>query len=139
MNAPQGLAAPASGTEIPDFEALAADPEIAPLLHFDPVVRKVKRPDGWTPELQRELIARIASTGTLQAAVWQMGKHATGAEALYKVPGAQSFRTSWTRRSSSAGAATASTPRLLTPGLSQAFSAADRRGPPTPNRRRRSR
>ena len=95
MNAPQGLAAPASGTEIPDFEALAADPEIAPLLNFEPVARKVKRPDGWTPELQRELIARIASTGTLQAAVWQMGKHATGAEALYKTPGAVSFRTSW--------------------------------------------
>ena len=95
MNAPQGLAAPASGTEIPDFEALAADPEIAPLLNFEPVARKVKRPDGWTPELQRELIARIASTGTLQAAVWQMGKHATGAEALYKVPSAQGFRTSW--------------------------------------------
>ena len=81
MNAPQGLAAPASGTDIPDSATPAADPEIAPLLDFEPVVRKVKRPDGWTPELQRELIARIASTGTLQSAVWQMGKHATGAEA----------------------------------------------------------
>jgi hypothetical protein len=50
-----GLAAPASGTEIRDFEALAADPEIAPLLNFDPVVRKVKRPDGWTPELRAVL------------------------------------------------------------------------------------
>ena len=101
MNAPQGFAATASGPdttatdEIPDFATLAADPEIAPLLNFEPVVRKVKRPDGWTPELQRELIARIASTGTLQSAVWQMGKHATGAEALYKVPGAASFRASW--------------------------------------------
>lgn len=80
---------------IPDFAALAADPEVAPLLRFDPVVRKVKRPDGWTPELQRELIARLAATGTLQQAVWQMGKHATGAEALYKAPGADSFRSSW--------------------------------------------
>jgi hypothetical protein len=59
------------------------------------VVRKVKRPDGWTPELQRELIARIAAAGTVQAAVWQMGKHSTGAEALYKVPGADSFRACW--------------------------------------------
>jgi hypothetical protein len=82
-------------TEIPDFAALAADPEIAPLLNFKPVVRKVKRPDGWTDELQRELIARIAATGTVQQAVWQMGKHATGAEALYKTPGADSFRTCW--------------------------------------------
>jgi len=81
--------------DIPDFATLAADPEIAPLLRFDPVVRKIRRPDGWTPELQRELIARIAATGTVQAAVWQMGKHATGAEALYKTPGAASFRTSW--------------------------------------------
>lgn len=81
--------------EIPDFATLAADPEIAPLLGFEPVVRKVKRPDGWTPELQRELIARIAATGTVQQAVWQMGKHATGAEALYKVPGAEAFRKCW--------------------------------------------
>jgi hypothetical protein len=95
MSTSQGSAAPASGTEIPDFATLAADPEIAPLLRFEPVVRKVKRPDGWTPELQRELIARIAATGTVQAAVWQMGKHATGAEALYKTPGADSFRQSW--------------------------------------------
>ena len=87
--------APAAEAGVPTFAELAADPEIAPLLNFQPVVRKVRRPDGWTPELQRELIARIAATGTVQAAVWQMGKHATGAEALYKTPGASSFRTSW--------------------------------------------
>jgi hypothetical protein len=84
-----------SQAEIPDFATLAADPEIAPLLNFEPVVRKIKRPDGWTPELQRELIARIAATGTIQQAVWQMGKHATGAEALYKTPTADAFRKSW--------------------------------------------
>lgn len=84
-----------STPEIPDFEVLAADPEITPLLGFEPVVRKVRRPDGWTPELQRELIARLASTGTLQQAVWQMGKHATGAEALYKAPSAEAFRKCW--------------------------------------------
>ena len=98
MNAPQAAAAPETGTsnpEIPEFATLAADPEIAPLLNFEPVVRKIKRPDGWTPELQRELIARIASTGTPQSAVWQMGKHVTGAEALYKTPSAETFRTSW--------------------------------------------
>src|SRR4051812_43155138 len=101
MSTPERPAAPASGTspvvndDIPSFETLAADPEIAALLDFEPVARKVKRPDGWTPELQRELIARIAFTGTLQEAVWQMGKHATGAEALYKAPNADSFRASW--------------------------------------------
>src|SRR3954469_8022086 len=80
---------------IPTFAELSADPEIAALLDFEPVVRKVKRPDGWTPDLQRELIARLAATGNLQAAVWQMGKHATGAEALYKAPAADSFRAAW--------------------------------------------
>jgi hypothetical protein len=84
-----------SPDDIPDFATLAADPDIAPLLEFEPVPRKVKRPDGWTSELQRELIARIAATGTVQAAAWQMGKHATGAEALYKTPSADSFRRSW--------------------------------------------
>ena len=48
-----------SHPEIPDFATLAADPEIAPLLAFEPVVRKVQRPDGWTPEL-RQWQARIA-------------------------------------------------------------------------------
>jgi hypothetical protein len=96
MSAPSAAAAPASGNpDIPTYQGLAADPEIAALLEFEPVARKVKRPDGWTAELQRELIARIAATGTLQSAVWQMGKHATGAEALYKVPGADSFRAAW--------------------------------------------
>jgi hypothetical protein len=98
MDMTQRSAAPASGSaddDIPDFADLAVDPEIAPLLGFEPVFRKVKRPDGWTPELQRELIARIASTGTLQQAVWQMGKHATGAEGLYKTADAHSFRAAW--------------------------------------------
>ena len=81
--------------EIPAFAELAADPEIAPLLNFDPVPRKVIRPNGWTADPQRELIARIAAAGTLQAAVWQMGKHATGAEALYRNPDGASFRQAW--------------------------------------------
>jgi hypothetical protein len=98
MSPPNLTPAPINGPtppDIPDFADLAADPEIAPLLNFDPVVRKIRRPDGWTAELQRELIARLAATGTIQAAVWQMGKHATGAEALYKTPSADSFRASW--------------------------------------------
>ena len=81
--------------DIPTFEDLAADPEIAPLLDFEPVPRKIERSDGWYPELQRELIARIAATGTAAAATRQMGKYLTGAKALYKTPGADSFRTAW--------------------------------------------
>ena len=82
-------------SDTPSFAELAADPEIAPLLNFTPVTRKVRRPDGWTDDLQRELIARLAATGTIQSAVAAMGKHATGAEALYKTPSADSFRASW--------------------------------------------
>ena len=89
------VAGPTPPPDIPTFAELAADPDIAPLLTFGPVVRKIRRPDGWTDELQREFIARLAATGTVQAAVWQMGKHATGAEALYKAPSADSFRASW--------------------------------------------
>ena len=58
-------------------------------------MRKIERSDGWYPELQRELIARIAATGTAAAATTQMGKYLTGAKALYKTPGADSFRTAW--------------------------------------------
>ena len=84
-----------SPDETPTFADLAADPEIAALLDFEPVVRKVKRRDGWTPELQRELIARLAWTGNLPDAAAQMGRDKTGAAALYRVPGAESFRLSW--------------------------------------------
>jgi hypothetical protein len=58
INALQGPAATATGIDnIPTFEEPAADPEIAPLLDFQRVVRKAKRLDGWTPEFQRELNA----------------------------------------------------------------------------------
>jgi len=82
-------------TDIPDFRTLAADPEIAPLLDFEPAPRKVERPDGWTPELQRELIARIAATGSPGRAVDQMDKNLSGAKHLYRTEGADSFRQAW--------------------------------------------
>ena len=79
----------------PTFAELAADPEIAPLLNFDPVVRKVKRPDGWTAELQRELIARIVDTGSPGHACDAMDKNLSGAKHLYRTDGADSFRAAW--------------------------------------------
>jgi len=82
-------------SDIPSFAGLAADPEIAPLLDFTPVARKVERPDGWTAELQRELIARIAHTGSPGAAVDQMDKNLSGAKHLYRADGADSFRAAW--------------------------------------------
>ncbi len=65
------------------------------LLDFEPVIRRVKRPDGWTPDLQRQFIALLAQSGSPQAACIAMGKHVTGAEALYRVPSADSFRSAW--------------------------------------------
>jgi hypothetical protein len=81
--------------QIPDFAALAADPEIAPLLEFEPARRKVERPDGWTDELQRELIARIAATGSPGEACKAMDKNLSGAKHLYRSQGAASFRQAW--------------------------------------------
>jgi hypothetical protein len=69
--------------------------ELASLLDFTPVLRKVKRPDGWTPELQRRFIRLLAESGSPQAACTAMQKHVTGIEALYKVPSADSFRAAW--------------------------------------------
>ena len=84
--------APTPQSDIPDFATLAADPEIAPLLDFEPATRKIKRPDGWAPELQRELVARIAATGSMRQAVAQMGKGPAGAQNLYKLASADSLR-----------------------------------------------
>jgi hypothetical protein len=98
MDTPQGPAAPASGTsepDIPTFEELAADPEIAALLDFEPAPRKIQRPDGWTPDLQRELIARIAHTGSPGRACDAMDKNLSGAKHLYRTDGADSFRAAW--------------------------------------------
>ena len=80
---------------VPAFATLAADPEIAPLLEFEPARRKVERPDGWTAELQRELIARIAHTGSPGAACDAMDKNLSGAKHLYRSDGAESFRQAW--------------------------------------------
>ena len=55
----------------------------------------MKRPDGWTPDLQRQLIALLAQSGSVHLACIAMGKHATGAEALYKTPSDGSFRAAW--------------------------------------------
>ena len=51
MSKTKGPAAPASGSneDLPSFEELAADPEIAALLDFGPVPRKIEMPGGWTP------------------------------------------------------------------------------------------
>jgi hypothetical protein len=97
MNAPEGPAAPASGftDDIATFEDLAADPEIAALLDFEPVPRKREVEGAWTPELQREFIVRLAVHGSPGRAAEEMGKTETGVRKLYRSPEAASFRAAW--------------------------------------------
>lgn len=86
--------APAAAPAEPASQESALPPG---LLDFTPVPRKVNRPDGWTADLQREFIRRLAETGSPQRACIDMGKNVTGIEALYKVPSAHSFRAAWDR------------------------------------------
>ncbi len=71
------------------------DPDIQALLEFDPVPRKHKRGDGWTPALQRIFIAKLAELGSVNAATEALGKNRYGVEKVYKSPGADSFRAAW--------------------------------------------
>jgi hypothetical protein len=97
METPKGSAAPASGSfdDIVDIADLFADPEIEALLDFAPVPRLYKGKGGWTPELQREFIARLAFHGSPGRAAEDMGKDRSGLTKLYKAKEAASFRAAW--------------------------------------------
>ncbi len=101
MDGEQGPGAPISGPnsgssdDIPTYEELAADPEIAPLLTFEPVPRKVNVKGVWTPELQRELIARLAVHGAPNKVCEAMGKSRAGTDKLLRSPHGASFRAAW--------------------------------------------
>lgn len=98
MNAHQGSAATASGTandDIPTFEELAADPEIAALLDFEPVPRNHAKANGWTADMQRMFIAWLAYYGSPTNACDELGKARSGIDKVYKSPGAEEFRASW--------------------------------------------
>jgi hypothetical protein len=85
----------ANDNPIPSFEEILADPDIAALLDFEPVPRKIRQPGEWTPELQREFIARLAVSGSPGKASEEMGKDRGGARKLYKAAGGESFRAAW--------------------------------------------
>lgn len=68
---------------------------ILKLLDFEPVQRRHKRPDGWTPALQRIFIAKLAELGSVNAATEALGKNRYGVEKLYKSAGADGFRKAW--------------------------------------------
>src|SRR5438552_800490 len=71
------------------------DPQIIELLKFDPAPRKVKRADGWTPELQRRFIHLIVETGSPQRAAWAMKKSLSGVQEVYRSTGAEGFCAAW--------------------------------------------
>jgi hypothetical protein len=97
MNAPQGHAAPESGSfdDILSFDKLVADPEIAALLDFEPVPRKTSQVNGWTPEAQRDFIARLAVHGSIGKASSEVSKDRSGATKLYNSPEGAGFRAAW--------------------------------------------
>jgi len=81
----------------PAAETPDDDPEILALLDFEPVPRKVEVKGGWTPELQREFIARLAVHGSPTRACEELGKNRTGVNKLYRSPLGASFRDAWDR------------------------------------------
>jgi len=100
MESQERPAAPESGPgndnpHIPTFEELAADPEIAPLLAFEPVPRRIEVEGGWSPEKQREFIARLAVHGSKNKACLEMGMHTTGMTKVQNSPGSKGFRAAW--------------------------------------------
>src|SRR5438477_11784947 len=86
---------PADDAEAAAFDIDKLDDEILALLEFEPVPRKRIVEGGWTPELQREFIARLAVTGSPGRACEEMGKNLTGMMKVYRSPLAASFRASW--------------------------------------------
>ncbi|HYE29304.1 MAG TPA: hypothetical protein VEA61_13875 [Allosphingosinicella sp.] len=81
-------------------EGLAGEGDFAglgDLLDFEPVPLQVNRVDGWTAETQRAFIAALSVLGSSDRAARAVGKSATGAERLRRLPGADSFILAWER------------------------------------------
>ena len=101
MDMTNGPAAPASGSTPSPSPSLQGrgreveDPEILALLDFEPVPRQREVEGGWTPELQREFIARLAVNGSARRTCDEMGKNQTGVMKLYRSPLGASFREAW--------------------------------------------
>ncbi|ABC63541.1 hypothetical protein [Erythrobacter litoralis] len=61
---------------------------------FDPVPIK-PRSDGWTPERQRDFIAALADTGSVEAACKAVNMSTVGAYRIRRLPEGASFRAAW--------------------------------------------
>jgi hypothetical protein len=78
-----------------DTADLPIDDEIAALLEFEPVPRKVKLEGGWAPEKQRQFLIRLAEHGSPRKAAMEVGMEVSGARKLYYSPFGASFRAAW--------------------------------------------
>ncbi len=88
----------------PTFDELAVGPRGCGAARFVPVPRQRQVEAGWTPERQREFIARLATHGSPGRACDEMGKTQTGMIKVYRNPLGASFAAPGTRRSISPGA-----------------------------------
>jgi hypothetical protein len=71
------------------------DPDVLHLLDFEPVPRLVTPKNGWTPDLQREFMGRLALHGSVSRACAEVGKDRSGLNKLYNSPNGGSFRSAW--------------------------------------------
>lgn len=79
----------------PDWAA--DDPEIAALLTFTPVPRRIARPDSWDPASQRGFIAWLAAEGNAITAASAVGRSLSGARQVRREDERGEFAAAWTR------------------------------------------
>jgi hypothetical protein len=70
--------------------ALAADPEIAPLLEFEPAPMQ-KRVNGWDPDSQRAFVALVAVTGSKDRAARAIGRRTGSLDRIFRRPDGAGF------------------------------------------------
>ena len=81
--------------DLNDSRPLDPDPEIDALLRFEPVRRRCKRHDGWTPERQRAFIAALARLGEVERAAQNLGRTGSGAFKVRTSAGGDGFADAW--------------------------------------------
>jgi hypothetical protein len=71
------------------------DPEVEALLHFEPVVRKCVRHDGWLPDRQIEFIVALTVLGHAEQAAIAVGGTMSGVYKLRTADGGEGFAAAW--------------------------------------------
>lgn len=84
-------ALPATDSQAPELDAHGFDPSEYQWLP----VRRKPRKDGWTPQRQRDFIAALAGSGSLEFACMEVGMSKSSAHRLRRSPGAEQFSAAW--------------------------------------------